>query len=176
MQTKEWGRCAWDFLHTISFNYPINPSIEEKKNYKFFFENLKYILPCNTCRYSYMIFIDNIKIDKYLDDRYGIVYWVYTIHNLVNIKLNYKLEDLKSVILKYEKKRILYTDDTSCCSIKDNNNINNTDIEYIKLFYKIIKKKYINDTERRIQRMIQKYRLDDEIIKLKKNMDNLDIF
>jgi hypothetical protein len=123
-----------------------------------------------------MIFIDNIKIDKYLDDRYGIVYWVYTIHNLVNIKLNYKLEDLKSVILKYEKKRILYTDDTSCCSIKDNNNINNTDIEYIKLFYKIIKKKYINDTERRIQRMIQKYRLDDEIIKLKKNMVNLGIF
>ena len=34
MVTTIWGPGMWHFLHTISFNYPINPTDEDKTNYK----------------------------------------------------------------------------------------------------------------------------------------------
>ena len=34
MLTSVWGPGMWHFLHTISFNYPTNPTNEEKLNYK----------------------------------------------------------------------------------------------------------------------------------------------
>jgi hypothetical protein len=34
MQTYIWGPPMWHVLHTISFNYPIKPSKNDKKNYK----------------------------------------------------------------------------------------------------------------------------------------------
>ena len=36
--SKIWGPGLWIGLHSISFGYPINPSEEQKKNYKQFFE------------------------------------------------------------------------------------------------------------------------------------------
>ena len=34
MVTSIWGPSYWHVLHTISFNYPVNPSCEDKKNYR----------------------------------------------------------------------------------------------------------------------------------------------
>ena len=36
MVTKIWGPVAWTLLHTISFNYPINPTLEQKHQYRDF--------------------------------------------------------------------------------------------------------------------------------------------
>ena len=33
MLTSVWGPPMWHALHTISFNYPVNPSLQQKKNY-----------------------------------------------------------------------------------------------------------------------------------------------
>jgi hypothetical protein len=35
--TKIWGESAWIFGHSITFGYPINPSIEQRNNYKNYF-------------------------------------------------------------------------------------------------------------------------------------------
>ena len=35
-----WGPIAWTFLHTLSFNYPINPTPEDKIHYRDFVLNL----------------------------------------------------------------------------------------------------------------------------------------
>ena len=32
MLTSVWGPAQWHFLHTMSFNYPVEPTIEEKNN------------------------------------------------------------------------------------------------------------------------------------------------
>ena len=45
MLTSVWGPSLWHTLHTISFNYPIYPSKEDKKNYKKFMIGLKNVLP-----------------------------------------------------------------------------------------------------------------------------------
>ena len=34
MLTYVWGPSLWHFLHTMSFNYPVKPSCEDKLQYK----------------------------------------------------------------------------------------------------------------------------------------------
>ena len=36
MMTSVWGPALWHSLHTMSFNYPVNPTKKEKINYKKF--------------------------------------------------------------------------------------------------------------------------------------------
>jgi hypothetical protein len=50
MVTKIWGPAIWHYLHTMSFNYPVEPTKQEKINYRNFVLNLKNVLPCKYCR------------------------------------------------------------------------------------------------------------------------------
>ena len=43
MLTTVWGPSIWHSLHSISFNYPVNPTIKEKRNYRNFILNLRYV-------------------------------------------------------------------------------------------------------------------------------------
>jgi hypothetical protein len=105
MQTSKWGPSAWDYLHTLTFNYPENPTNDHKKYYYELFNNLRFTLPCKFCRESYNIFFKYININDYLEDRMGITYWLYTIHNTVNLKLNKKKVEFIDVVDFYEKRR-----------------------------------------------------------------------
>ena len=55
MLTTVWGPSMWHYLHTMSFNYPVNPSMKDKHNYRNFILSLKNVLPCKYCR-------ENLKI------------------------------------------------------------------------------------------------------------------
>ena len=105
MQTSKWGPSAWDYLHTLTFNYPEKPTDDNKKYYYELFDNLKFTLPCSYCRESYNIFFKYINIYSYLNDSMGITYWLYTIHNIVNYKLNKKKVDFIDVVHFYEQRR-----------------------------------------------------------------------
>ena len=50
MLTSVWGPVFWFFLHTMSFNYPVKPTEENKKHYREFILRLENILPCKYCR------------------------------------------------------------------------------------------------------------------------------
>jgi len=50
MLTSVWGPSLWHYMHTMSFNYPVKPSREDKKHYRTFIMNLKHVLPCKYCR------------------------------------------------------------------------------------------------------------------------------
>ena len=53
MLTYVWGPSLWHSLHTVSFNYPVKPTLKDKKNYRKFILNLKHILPCKYCRMNF---------------------------------------------------------------------------------------------------------------------------
>ena len=36
MMTTIWGPILWQFLHIMSFNYPVNPNDKNKKEYKIY--------------------------------------------------------------------------------------------------------------------------------------------
>ena len=88
MDPAFWGRSAWQFIHSISFNYPAKPTNEDRIKYSNYFKSLGDILPCPTCAESFKIYTKYIPVDDYLDDIYGITIWLYYIHNIVNKKLN----------------------------------------------------------------------------------------
>ena len=50
MMTSIWGPPMWHILHTVSFNYPVEPTKEQQTNYYNFYSNLVNILPCRYCR------------------------------------------------------------------------------------------------------------------------------
>ena len=50
MLTTVWGPSLWHFLHTMSFNYPVEPTPQQKKDYRDYILSLEQVLPCKYCR------------------------------------------------------------------------------------------------------------------------------
>ena len=102
MYPSNWGPHSWIFLHTITFNYPINPSENEKINYKEFFNSLKNILPCPKCRIHYEKNIQKFPIK--LNSRIDLIHWLIKIHNEVNKSLNKKIYSFEEIESIYQSK------------------------------------------------------------------------
>lgn len=81
-----WGPHGWKFLHFVALAYPNEPTEENKKNYKQFFELLQYMLPCSLCANNYKDHINNDfpLNDEVLKNKDNFVKWTIDIHNLVN--------------------------------------------------------------------------------------------
>ena len=89
--TSVWGPTLWHSLHTISFNYPVNPTIEEKKQYKNFITNLQYVLPCKFCRINLKNNFKQLPLTlKNMENRDSFSRYVYDLHELINKMLNKK--------------------------------------------------------------------------------------
>lgn len=95
MLTSVWGPSMWHYLHTMSFNYPVNPTKEEKKHYKDFILSLQHVLPCKYCRINLK---KNFKLLPLRNDdmknRDTFSRYVYNLHETVN-KLLKKKSGLK---------------------------------------------------------------------------------
>jgi hypothetical protein len=91
MMTSIWGPAMWHALHTISFDYPVHPTSEEKKHYKDFIESLKYVLPCKYCRTN---LTNNLKIypirECHMKNRDTFSRYVYNLHEIINKMLGKK--------------------------------------------------------------------------------------
>jgi len=91
MLTTVWGPAMWHYLHTMSFNYPVNPSTEDKKHYRDFVINLQYVLPCKYCR---MNLTNNFKKKPlqmcHMANRETFSRYIYELHELVNKMLKKK--------------------------------------------------------------------------------------
>ena len=89
--TKIWGPYFWETLHCASAGYPLEPTDIDKKNYKDFYIAVGKVLPCRFCRESYQQFIteekDTLINDEIFESRENLMYWVYKLHERVNLKL-----------------------------------------------------------------------------------------
>jgi hypothetical protein len=85
MLTTVWGPSMWHFLHTMSFNYPVTPTPEQKRNYMDFILNLRNILPCKYCR---MNLTNNLATRPlkmcHMESRDTFSRFVYDLHETVN--------------------------------------------------------------------------------------------
>jgi hypothetical protein len=91
MLTSVWGPSMWHSLHTISFNYPINPDNKTKKQYLNFFMSLQHILPCRYCRENFKKNIKSVPLNKTtMKNRYTLSKWLYNLHEEINRLLNKK--------------------------------------------------------------------------------------
>jgi hypothetical protein len=91
MITSVWGPPLWHYLHTMSFNYPVNPSAEEKKHYMHFVESLQYVLPCKYCRMNLKNNFKQLPLKMCnMKNRETFSRYVYNLHELVNRMLHKK--------------------------------------------------------------------------------------
>lgn len=98
-----WGPHGWIFLHSITFNYPDNPSIEIKQKYKRFFELIGDVLPCSVCSENYKRHIKENPIDPNLNDKNDLIQWLINIHNTTNIELGKPVLSPLEVIREFGK-------------------------------------------------------------------------
>jgi len=85
MMTSVWGPAMWHVLHTISFNYPVEPTEKQKKYYMKFFSNLINILPCKYCRDNLGKNLTKIPLNKDVFlSRHTLSRWTYDLHELIN--------------------------------------------------------------------------------------------
>jgi hypothetical protein len=91
MLTSVWGPSMWHYLHIMSFNYPVNPLLEDKKHYRDFVLNLKHVLPCKYCRINLKTNFKQMPLTmKHMANRETFSRYVYNLHELVNKMLNKK--------------------------------------------------------------------------------------
>lgn len=103
MNQNIWGPTLWFSLHTITMNYPNQPTFLQKKDYKNFFTSLQYVIPCKVCRNNYQRHLIEHPIDNFLNSRKSLVFWLIDIHNMVNSETGKKVLSYDKVIEKYEK-------------------------------------------------------------------------
>jgi hypothetical protein len=107
--TKVWGSAGWTFNHCVTFGYPIDPTEEQKKQYKQYFTSLGDVLPCKYCRESYKKFItegESALTDNVLENRKTLTMWFYRVHNTVNNKLDVEYDvSYEDVVNRYESFR-----------------------------------------------------------------------
>lgn len=91
MLTTVWGPGAWHLLHTISFNYPVHPTKEDKENYMKFVYNLENVLPCGKCRKN--LKKNFRKMPLHMSDmasRHTFSLYMYRFHEMINRMLGKK--------------------------------------------------------------------------------------
>ena len=114
MLTSVWGPSMWHFLHIMSFNYPVNPTNEDKRHYRDFIISLQYILPCKYCRMNLTKNFEKHPITlNTMKNRETFSKYIYELHEIVNKLLNKKSN------LTYEDVRERYEHFRSRCTQSD---------------------------------------------------------
>ena len=111
MVSSVWGPPFWHYLHTMSFNYPVEPTPEDKKHYRNFILSLKYVLPCRFCRQNIRTNFKHLPLtmDK-MKNRDTFSKYIYDLHELINKMLK------KESGLSYSDVRERYENFRSRCT------------------------------------------------------------
>ena len=112
MLTTIWGPSQWHFLHTISFNYPVNPTYKDKVNYRAYVLSLRNVLPCGKCRANLIVNFKKLPLKmSHMASRETFSKYVYDLLELINKMLH------KESGLTYEQVRDTYENFRSRCVI-----------------------------------------------------------
>ena len=125
MLTSVWGPGMWHYLHSMSFNYPINPNHDDKIHYRQFILSLQHVLPCGKCRKNLK---NNFKVlpllMKDMKNRDSFSRYVYDLHEVINRMLGKesgltfeqvreRYEHFRARCAKTLKKKVRFIDESS---------------------------------------------------------------
>jgi hypothetical protein len=126
MLTTVWGPGMWHYLHTMSFNYPVNPSKEDKKHYSDFILQLQYVLPCGKCRKNLKKNFKKLPLtSSNMESRETFSRYIYDLHEVINTMLK------KNSGLSYEDVRERYEHFRARCA-KSYTKLTNESVKLIK--------------------------------------------
>ena len=159
MDPAFWGNSTWRYLHTLTFNYPINPTNEDKIKYLRYFNELSSFLPCDDCAKSYKLYMSYIPLNMYVNDIYGITYWLYIIHSIVNTKLSKHNSNFDEIVKMYLSNKTncnfdIISNPSSKCTKNTSTPLKN---EIYLEFCKIVAEKYLSMTNEFIDKLLSDY-------------------
>ena len=107
MKPEVWGPGAWLFLHSITLEYPHDPTEQDKRWIKQFFESVGYVLPCEKCKINFQQHLMRYPLtENVLTSKSNLVRWLINIHNSVNQTIGVPVMDyqssLKHLLSAYE--------------------------------------------------------------------------
>lgn len=113
MLTTIWGPSQWHFLHTMSFNYPVNPTHRDKINYRNYVLSLRNVLPCGKCRANLVLNLKKLPLKmSHMASRETFSKYIFDLHELINEMLH------KKSGLTYEEVRNTYENFRSRCVVE----------------------------------------------------------
>ena len=111
MLTDVWGPAQWHVLHTMSFNYPVRPTREQRRAYRDHVLGLRNVLPCGKCRENLALNLARLPLRaSHMASRATFSRYVYDLHELVNRMLG------KTSGLSYEQVRDRYEEFRARCA------------------------------------------------------------
>jgi Erv1 / Alr family len=95
---ETWGAAAWTLLHATAYAFPTNPTHQEKLAYTQLFANLRYTLPCASCRINVVKELEKFPLtDAVLTNSHTLGTWLNELHNSVSVRL-------KKPVMTYEQR------------------------------------------------------------------------
>jgi hypothetical protein len=135
MQSSVFGPPIWHTLHITSFNYPVKPTVADKKNYTNYLMSFEFTLPCVYCRTNFKKNLCSAKFSpSVMNSRDSFSRFIYRFHNCVNEMLG------KTVKISYDEVRDRYEHFRSRCNEKE------TKAEVLKQQQNAKKEKGCNDS------------------------------
>lgn len=102
MQVSHWSRAFWTSMFATALGYPGSPKINDQFNYKRFYLDIQYILPCEKCRRHYRKHLKQLPINPFLrGGRKALFAWVLRIHNMVSADLGKPALTASQAMRKY---------------------------------------------------------------------------
>jgi hypothetical protein len=122
--TKIWGEHAWEFNTAVCFNYPINPTEEDKKMYMEYFKAFANVLPCSLCCVSTNQFYEEDATKLTMDvmkSRETLTRWWHAMRDRVNKKLGVDYGvTYEEMCYKYESYRATCSKNSKGCTMPAN--------------------------------------------------------
>lgn len=91
MNPSIWGPLAWNLFSDLCYHFDSlqNPQNNIKTNIRRVFEYFQFLLPCKHCRLSYKHYFILLPIVPFIESQ-NMTAWLWSIHELVNTKLEKK--------------------------------------------------------------------------------------
>lgn len=96
-----WGPKLWEIMHTFSFSYPDNPTLQHKQSAYNFYSSIGILIPCENCSKHCKNYIYNNPPN--VNSKTDLIKWAFAFHNEVNRRLGKDIYDLNTLYDKYDK-------------------------------------------------------------------------
>jgi phage terminase large subunit GpA-like protein len=84
-KTSKRGPVRWAFIDTAAWNYPIQPTQEDRKAMNKLIEFIKYYIPCPKCKENFTAYCDDRRaLQNALNSRDDLLKWFLNLHNIKN--------------------------------------------------------------------------------------------
>ena len=107
-----WGPAGWTYLHTVTFTYPMQPTIEDRTTFVDFLFAFAAVIPCYRCRTDFKGMVQThfgtkqeAIESKHLENRNVLSKIIVEFHNIVNEKIGKKRMSYENVVKLYTKRK-----------------------------------------------------------------------